>query len=969
MFAISIRYHWLQGLGIVTSSAFFFANCALAQITPDITLPTNSRVRTSGNTSIIEGGTQAGTNLFHSFQDFSVLTGSGAYFNNGDIQNIISRVTGQSRSNIDGLIRANGSANLFLINPNGIVFGPNASLNIGGSFIASTASSLKFDDGFEFSATAPQIAPLLTVSVPIGLQFGSTAGNIINRSQALPINANTGFPVGLRVPTGKTLALVGGDVTLDGGNLTAAQGRIELGSVAGSGLVKLTSIGQGYALGYADVPNFGDILLTQGAIADTSGNTGGTIQVQGNSLSLVGSFLQSGTTLGSSQGGNITINAPNSVTLSDSSQITTATQGTGNAGNVRIDTGKLVVRDGSLIQTLTLSNGNAGDLTINAGDSVELIGTSNNSDSSQISTATLGTGNAGNLRIDTGKLVVRDGAQIQTLTLSDGKAGDLTINTRDSVELIGTSSNGELPSSLLSQSIRLDEVPSNGDAGNIAINTDKLIVRDGAFITTATVGNGKAGNLNVVASDSVTISGTGNTIVGPVGSFLSSSTAGSGNAGDISIDTGKLVVQGGAQILTLTDTNAAGNGGNLTVNARNSVEVTGRGGANAENPSILTSRSNGNGNAGNLTINTGQLMVRDGAAISASSNGRGAGGKLDVNASESVELAGSVLNPTGLARSGLFAPARSTGKSGDLNISTRQLIIRDGAIATVSSTSTANDARGAGNITITAPIIRLDNQGQIVAESRSGNGGDIRLQNSDLLLLRRNSGISTSAGSLGAGGNGGNIDINAKFIVTLPQENSDITANSFQGRGGNVTINTVSNFGLIPRSLEELRALLSDPNNLDPQGLVSSDITAISLTGNPSLSGQVTINSPEIDASRTLVSFFPQLVDLSQLIAQSCSPKNRTTGGQFIVTGRGGLPPDPYEPLSSEVVWSDTRLPFVTTQNYSQPVTVKRAASPDTVKIIPAIGWVFNDNGEVTLVGEDTQTNSDNLQSFSIPCH
>ncbi|MGI8505071.1 MAG: filamentous hemagglutinin N-terminal domain-containing protein, partial [Hassallia sp.] len=857
MFAIIIRCHWLQGLGIVTGSAFFFANCALAQITPDITLPTNSRVRTSGNTSIIEGGTQAGRNLFHSFQDFSVLTGSGAYFNNGDIQNIISRVTGQSRSNIDGFIRANGSANLFLINPNGIVFGPNASLNIGGSFVASTASSLKFDDGFEFSATAPQIAPLLTVSVPIGLQFGSTAGNIINRSQALPINVNTGAPVGLRVPTGKTLALVGGDVTLAGGNLTAAQGRIELGSVAGSGLVKLTSIGQGYALGYADVPNFRDILLTQGAIVDSSGNTGGTIQVQGNSLSLVGSFLQSGTTLGSSQGGSITINAPNSVTLSDTSQIATATQGTGNAGNVRIDTGKLVVRDGSRIQTVTLSN---------------------------------------------------------------GKAGDLTINASDSVELIGISSNGRLTSGLISQSARLRGVPGNGDAGNIAINTGKLIVRDGPIISTATVGNGKAGNLKVVASDSVTVSGTSNTVIGQFGSLLSSSTAGSGNAGDISIDTGKLIVQGGAQILTLTDTNAAGNGGNLTVNARNSVEVTGRGGANAEIGSLLTSRSNGNGNAGNLTINTGQLMVRDGAAISASSNGRGAGGKLDVNASESVELAGNVLNPTGLARSGLFAPARSTGKSGDLNISTRQLIIRDGAIVTVSSTSTANDARGAGNITITAPIIRLDNRGQIVAESRSGNGGDIRLQNSDLLLLRRSSGISTSAGSLGVGGNGGNIDINAKFIVTLPQENSDITANSFQGKGGNVTINTISNFGLIPRSLEELRALLSDPNKLDPQGLVSNDITAISLTGNPSLSGQVTINSPEIDASRTLVTFSPQLIELSQLIAQSCSPKDRTTSGQFIVTGRGGLPPDPYEPLSSEVVWSDTRLPFVTAQNYSQPV-------------------------------------------------
>ena len=339
-----------------------------AQVTSDGTV--NTIVTPNENVDEITGGETRGDNLFHSFQDFSVNTGNEASFNNADsISNIFSRVTGGNLSNIDGLIRAN-DANLFLINPAGILFGAGARLDLGGgSFYGSTADSILFEDG-EFSATDLDNPPLLTVNAPIGLGFRDNPAEIVNRSFAQ--NSADEF-VGLEVLSGQTLALIGGDIRFEAGQATARGGNIEIGGLSEAGIVSFNENG---SLSFPDDVAKANITLSNAADIDVRGTGGGNITINSQNLDLTAgefgsSSIRAGITPDSTsaeaQAGNIAINVTENITLDDS-RITNQVDsgGVGNSGNITITTGSLEAINGGDIDASTFGQGNAGAVEITA---------------------------------------------------------------------------------------------------------------------------------------------------------------------------------------------------------------------------------------------------------------------------------------------------------------------------------------------------------------------------------------------------------------------------------------------------------------------------------------------------------------------------------------------------------------------------------------------------------------------------
>jgi filamentous hemagglutinin family protein len=633
---------------------------------------------------VIDEGTIKGSNLFHSFEQFSIPIGSTVLFNNAqNIQNILARVTGSSVSNIDGLLKANGTANLFLINPNGIIFGQNARLNIGGSFSASTANALKFADGFEFRANSSQTKPLLTISVPIGLQFGRNSsaiqvngtgeGLIAQSTITSPYISNNGS-TGLEVQPGKTLALVGGNITLNGATLTAKRGRIELGAV-NSGLVSFTPISQELSLSYEGVSSFKDINLFQKSLLDTSGDSSGSIALQGKLISLSDGSVVLNQNLGSQSSGSINFNATELLKLSGASIdgkfvtfLRTESLSSGSGGNINVFAKQLVIEGGAGMGTRAYSAANGGNVNVNAPESIQLLGflTSNPFITSAITNSTLNSGKSGNITVSTGQLLAQDGGLITSQTRGNGVGGNVIVNATNFIKLINSR---ELINSGLAYvpSYLSSSTTSMGNAGDLTINTQKLVVGDMAMVDSSALASGSAGIVTVNAP-SIEISG------GSVSSFAIKAGANaqnifgsppvpSGSPGEVNINTGDLRLINGGQV-SVTNEGTSTVGGKLTINA-DSVSL--------DNQSSITA-STTSGVGGDIQMNTRDLLLNNKSSITASADNQGDGGNITINTDIIVAIKNSSITANAFE-----------GRGGNITINAQGLFFSPDSLITASS--------------------------------------------------------------------------------------------------------------------------------------------------------------------------------------------------------------------------------------------------------------------------------------------
>jgi filamentous hemagglutinin family protein len=903
------------------------------QVSPPVNLP-------SGQTQYnITGGTRpgGGTNLFHSFGDFNVPTNNIANFLNETAlptSNILGRVTGENPSVIFGMIQTNGpggfgNANLFLMNPSGFLFGPNAALNVGGMVAFTTADYLRFQgtDTLFNSASTPQSLSALSIAPVAAFGFlgnnpaaiaiqGSTFKVADGQSLSL-VGGNQGF-IATDPDTGNPIPVTGG-ITITGGKLSAPGGQINVASVAAPGEVS--------AVDFMPTPGItmGNITLSQGALLDVSADAAGTVRIRGGQFVIENATISADT--GNSPGAltaiDIDFTDAVSLTTTSLSALTARTFGAGNAGDIVISSGSLTATFGTdafdvaLIDSHTMGSGHGGNVTITTGllsatgtlpQSGNFIGSGTGADGNGGNVTIIagdaqftsmfidtglntffGSGSGGNLTVKAQSLIIDN---VLWGTDSMGRAGAIDLESAGLLRITGNSfisSQGLLgnnPITIKADRFVLDFTRilagTLEDGGDVSVTSRIVEFSNGGSIGTQTFGDGHAGNIFITASERVSFMDDPNSLT-PSGLYTTSlGGAGNlGNAGNITVDTPRLELINGARINASTFT--FGQGGNVTITNADSILITGerspgppfeellQGGTRASG--IYTSTLGSDfctgacGNAGHIDITTGSLTLQNGGLIDSGTTNNGQGGSITIGATGQALLSGTMADGT---PGGIFSRTTGTapdsGAGGNITLTAGQSVtMATGAVVSASSTGPAD----AGNIQVKAGQ-QLDMQdSSIKTEAAQASGGNISIQAVEHVRLV-NSTISTSV--LGGGGSGGNISIDPNVVVL---QNSQVIAQAVQGAGGNITITT-------PLFLADQTSLVS----------ASSEF---------GLNGTVTIQNPTSNLSESLGPLPSSMLEQQALQAQRCAALHGGASSSFIIAGRDTVPTEPGGWLASSL--------------------------------------------------------------------
>ncbi len=775
------------------------ASFALAQVATAITPTTGvgdlgTTVTADGHTVQITGGTRPGNgaNLFHSFDQFNVGQPDTARFLNTTpslpTSNILGRVTGGNPSSIFGTIDTMSypGANLFLMNPAGIVFGPSATLDVGGSVTFTTADYLRLGntDGSNagiFHANAKATSLLTSASVAA---FGFLGTN----PSAIFVQGVPGRP--LLVQPDQSISLVGGGhgftyinpdtgtsasapdgVTVTGRQLLTSGGRVDMVSVSSPGEILAGTLDQAPNINGHSFGALGTVQISQGSNIDTSGEGGSTIRIRGGRLVVDGSTIIAET-------GDISLNGT-SILITNSAQIGTFTTTDAPAGHVILEASRDIELDSkaSVVSLSDGASGNAGDITLRSSQ-----GNIKFANEASVTSQTFdGGGNSGSIKIDAqhGDILLTNSLIFTSANGGTGTIGGIQLSANDLNLLKGSRIDGDNSSTqapgniaiLLTGRLNLAgrseiETTTNGLAASadLIIRARDILIADGSKLSADTTSSGAGGGVSIRGlagpSDSVTIDGPG--------SGIFTNTQGTGPGGAIDLSAQSLTIQNGGTI---------------------SAETSGTA------PSA--------GDAGNITISGDSLTVASGGRIAASTSGTGDGGSIAITTTGDVTVTG--LSADGQVRSGIFAKtisggggsgdgsggggggnggASKPGKAGDITIEAKNLLLNGGA--QIDSSTTSGGVGGtvsiktAENIAIAGSNTRLKSD----APRGNGKGGSLTLVAKNI-TVRDNASVTAATGGKG---DAGNVSLTALDQLLLQSAGTVTTSTSGSGKGGTIVI-------------------------------------------------------------------------------------------------------------------------------------------------------------------------------------